>query len=321
MIKHGNNRKCTITVETLINYWMDANAYNRKESTQERYRFLVQKHIIPKLGDVDLSELTSDMLNEFIEDKLRRGRLDGTGGLSPGTVNDIYLIIKSSLKMANYRYHYYNYEMENVKTPVVKKKKIEVFSESETEKMIRSILENPTLTGIAVLLGLETGLRIGEVCALRWSDIDFEDHLLYVRRTALRINYGGWSELVIQSPKSESSERVIPLTRKTCDFLYKIHGEITKDVYILTSDPNIPMDPRTLQYRFRTFLKKNKVKHRSFHALRHSFATRSVERGVDIKSLSEILGHSNVRTTLQLYVHPSMKDKRRYMELSSIVNL
>lgn len=312
-------RGCTMTVKALIDCWV-ASSYDIKPSSRERYRLLIDKHIVPELGDLRVCDVTAEMLSQFVEKKLQNGRLDGRGGLAPKTVNDIFVIIKSALKLAKRKYNFKGTELDEVKSPTVKGRKIEVFGENETKILAEAIITAPTATNLSILMCLEAGLRLGEVCALKWTDIDFADGVLHIRRTALRINYGGNTRLVIQTPKSDASERVIPLTAKLLSLLGTIRNDADSDTYVLTGDSRKPMEPRTMQYRFRKLLKTLGIKYRSFHATRHSFATRCVERGIDAKSLSEVLGHANVKTTLQMYVHPSMETKRQYMEYASVLS-
>ena len=193
---------------------------------------------------------------------------------------------------------------------------MEVLSEWESRRISAAVLRTPTLNNTAFLLCLETGIRLGEVCALRWSDADFTSGLLHIRRTAYRINYGGRTELVTQTPKTDNSLQTIPLTAKMLSVLRQMKDK--KDCCLLTGTER-PLEPRTMQYRFRRFLERNNLPLRNYHVLRHSFATRCIEGGMDIKSLSEILGHANVQTTLQMYVHPSMASKRAAMEAASML--
>ena len=310
-------RGCTMTVKMLIDCWMNGNSCRIKESSRERYRLLIDKHIVPDLGAIRICDLTAENLSDFIDRKLRHGRLDGNGGLAPKTVNDIYVLLKSAIKLARSKYKYGGSGLDGVKAPAAKGKKIEVFSGSETRTITEAVLARPTITNISYLLCMETGMRLGEVCALKWSDIDFSDGVVCIRRTAIRINYGGYTRLAVQPPKSEASERTIPLTAKLRNLLAQTSADAAKDAYILTGDTIRPMEPRTLQHRFQQFLKAQNIRKRNFHATRHSFATRCAEHGMDAKSLSEVLGHANIKTTLQMYVHPSMKSKRSFMEAAS----
>ena len=298
-----------ITIEHLMELWLEHHKGEQKESTTERYRFLIDKHIIPQLGTISLSDVTTDMLNDFVKQKLKHGRLDQEGGLSQKTVTDILILLKSALKFARHKSYYHKVELDYVQIPSVKQKKIEVFTSSELKKITKYALAFPDITNVCILLGLETGLRIGEICALRWSDIDFEEKVLHVERTAIRIKQKNQTKLVIQTPKSENSEREVPLTPKLLELLTPFYTQ--ESYYILSQSDKQALDPRTLQYRFHRFLKQLGIRKRGFHAIRHSFATRCAESGMDIKSLSEVLGHSNVRTTLQMYVHPSMDSKRK----------
>ena len=305
-------RGCTLTVKELLAHWQAENSHI-KPTSRERYRALIQQHIEPELGAQRVCDLTEEKLNSFVDRKLKSGRLDGKGGLAPKTVNDICVIVRSALKLARRKFRY-NGE-EEIRAPAVKQRRIETFSGWECCRISAEILRKPSVENLAYLLCLETGIRLGEVCALQWSDIDFSGGTVHIQRTAYRINYGGRTELVIQTPKSECSERVIPLTAKMLSLL----RPLKTSGYLLTGSDR-PMEPRTLQYRFRRFLERLEIPVRNFHILRHSCATRCIEYGMDIKSLSEILGHADVQTTLRMYVHPSMESKRSALELASTLS-
>lgn len=163
-----------------------------------------------------------------------------------------------------------------------------------------------------MLLTAYTGLRLGELCGLQWQDVDAGAGLLHIQRTVERIaQIGGGTCLTVQPPKTENSERWIPIPK---EMLRMLKPETKQpDSYLLTGGEIVP-DPRTYQYRYKALLERCGVRYRNFHCLRHSYATRCVERGVDVKSVSELLGHADVRTTLKLYVHSSMDYKRRAVE-------
>ena len=307
-------RGCTMTVKELFTVWLARNS-QLKPTSRERYRALIEQHIQPELGLHRVCDLTEDILNAFVEKKLKFGRLDGKGGLSAKTVNDICVLVKSALKLARRKFQYAG--AEEFRAPLTKQKPMEVLCEWESRRISAAVLRAPTPSNAAFLLCLETGIRLGEVCALRWSDVDFTNGLLHIRRTAYRINYGGRTELVIQTPKTDNSQRTIPLTAKMLSVLRSFRaGE--NDYLFTGSDKH--MEPRTMQYRFQKFLKELGISHRNFHILRHSFATRCIDCGMDIKSLSEILGHANVQVTLQMYVHPSMDSKRSALETASVLS-
>lgn len=312
---------CTMTVKVIMETWLSLRSADVKESSYQRYKMLIDKHILPLLGGIRIGALTVQILSTFIADLLRNGRTDGRGGLSTKTVSDILSILKSALRMAGRNYAV-NGNLFDVKTPTVRAKPVETLGDEECRLLTRRILEAPDLNGAAYLLSLNCGLRIGEVCGLKWEDIDFDKRELAVNRTVLRIKSGLRTEVVVQTPKTESSVRVIPLTAEMLLLLSCLKNTRHNDAFILSGSRTKPLEPRTLQYRFRVFLMRNGIKLKNYHTLRHTFATRSIEKGFDAKSLSELLGHKNVKTTLQLYVHPTMLQKRKIVEaVSSLLPL
>lgn len=304
---------CKLTVNELLALWQAENS-QIKATSRERYRALIELHIQPELGARKVRELNEEVLDAFVRKKLKSGRLDGRGGLAPKTVRDICIVMKSALKLAKRKYRYSG--DGGINAPAIRQKQVEVFSQLESQRITAAVLKKLDRSSLGYLLCLETGLRLGEVCALRWSDIDLAEGVLRVQRTVYRINYGKRTELVLQTPKSENSVRAIPLTAKMLSVLRQMKDK--KDCCLLTGTER-PLEPRTMQYRFRRFLERNNLPLRNYHVLRHSFATRCIEGGMDIKSLSEILGHANVQTTLQMYVHPSMASKRAAMEAASML--
>ena len=241
-------RGCTMTVQELFVCWQLENR-EIKPTSRERYRALIEQHIQPELGSCRVCDLTEERLDSFVRKKLRSGRLDGRGGLAPKTVNDICVLVKSALKLARQKFQYCG--AEEIHAPPVKQRRVNVFTSWESQRISAAALYRPNMEKLTYLLCLETGIRLGEVCALRWSDIDFASGLLHIRRTAYRINYGGHTELVIQAPKSDCSVRTIPLTAKMLSLLSPHKN--AHDCYILTGASK-PMEPRTLQYRFQGFL-------------------------------------------------------------------
>ena len=182
--------------------------------------------------------------------------------------------------------------------------------------MSNILLANWNLENASVFLTLNTGIRLGELCALKWSDLDEQENELRIRRTVLRLKKGSKTQLVIQTPKSEQSRRDLPLQPELVELLAKLRNSAPDDSYLFSGGTK-PVDPRTVQYRFRRFLSRYHLSIHNFHVLRHSFASRCIEKGMDAKCLSEILGHANIKTTLQLYVHPSMAQKRSGMQMVS----
>lgn len=311
--------ECRLTVENLLLNWLAEHKDNIKVSSYIRYRNLVYQHLLPALGQLPLRELTAQKLITFLKQKRQTGRLDKKGGLSAKTVSDILVVIKSAVKMAAV-----NYDLANaaavleVKAPTFKQKRIETFSDWELQAITEKIMQNFTAPNMAILLCLNTGLRLGEVCALRWADIDFKAQTITVKQSVQRLTRNGKSQLLLQTPKSETSQRVIPLTAEILLMLKTLHKNRAQE-YVFGGSK--PLEPRTLQYRFAALLKSCAVRQRNFHILRHTFASRYVAAGADVKSLSEILGHANVRITMQLYVHPTIEQKRNYMANISTLNI
>lgn len=180
----------------------------------------------------------------------------------------------------------------------------------ERKRLESYLLHNQNNTNISVLLCLFTGLRVGELCGLKWSDIDFQNGTVSVCRTVQRINKHGKSEVAIGSPKSKSSVRIVPIP----DFLLAILKAKRKgdDFYIITGTSK-PTEPRTMQNRFKSILKTCGIRNVNFHLLRHTYATICIENGFDPKTLSELLGHADASITLNRYVHSSMLMKKNYV--------
>lgn len=299
----------------LLRLWMGSNQIRLKGATTRKYQYLIDTHIVPSLGNLPVSQITALSVNAFLAEKLRHGRLDQTGGLSSSYVRSIMLIISSALKFA-----VSENLCEPLRTPIYKpaceKKELPILSKEEQRKLEGQLLQELNLTGLGVLLSLHTGLRIGEVCALAWDDIDFKERVLHVRSTVARIrnetSESPATRLVIDKPKTQASLRDIPISSVVFPALLHIR-ESTASQYVI-SDGYSFISPRTYEYRYHKLLTECGIADINYHALRHTFATRCVEAGVDVKTLSEILGHANASITLNTYVHSSMELKRRQLE-------
>lgn len=301
---------CELTLKELFSQYLLQT--DVKLSTKERYRFMLERHILPHLGGIPVSRLTAKELSNFLLWMKQHGRIDGSGGLSAKTVRDLAVLIKTLLRFAQREYHCVC-DALNAKLPACTQKKIDVFSETELAVLGKALFPSKKIS-LAVMLALHAGLRVGEACALRVSDIDFLSGTLHVRQSVQRITLHGVSRLLVQRPKSDSSERIIPLHPELLLLLKRVSAKLPPDAYLMTGRADRPIDPRTCQYQFTVLLRRCGIRHRGFHALRHTFATRCVEAGADIKSVSELLGHADIKTTLKLYVHPSMESKRRCIQ-------
>ena len=286
------------TVGRLSAIFLEDTAGSVKPSTLACYRRNIRCHILPRLGERVAAELTADEVNDFIE-QLQED-------YSPKLTREVGGLLLRIVAIAGVGYG------EDVTLPKAKQKAVEVFTEPELRQMGQVILRRPDKTGLGVLLTAYTGLRLGELCGLQWQDVDAGAGLLHIQRTVERIaQTDGGTCLTVQPPKTENSERWVPIPKEMLRMLQTAQKQ--PDSYLLTGRERIP-DPRTCQYRYKALLERCGVRYRNFHCLRHSYATRCVERGVDVKSVSELLGHADVRTTLKLYVHSSMDYKRRAVE-------
>lgn len=297
--------------------WLSRERLIVKQSTYAKYCDVVKKHIEPDLGDIPLHEINSTQVNLFIYNKLSNGRLDNQGPLSSKTVRDIYTILKSIIKYAENEYHLGSIA-RNTALPKRQSTKYEILTIKEQRKLEENLREDPYHPRkVGMLLCLYTGIRLGEVCALQWQDIDFQTKLLYVRHTIQRIpaidkNSPTKTCIILDSPKTETSIRTIPLNPQIVAILKKLRSGAADECFILTNRKDF-VEPRNFQYFFHTYLKKTGIRDVNFHILRHTFASRCVEAGFDVKTLSEILGHSNTEITLNYYIHSSLDNKRKQM--------
>ena len=295
----GIHVTCRMTVKELFSEWLSAVKLRVKTSTFANYLMKVEKHILPVFGGMKYDMLTVQMLNSFIQEKL-------DSGLSVKYVSDIVIVFKSMSKYSA-KIHGFHNILADVELPKVHRSEAVLLTRNQQLHLWRYLQRNPCTTSLCVLLSLYTGLRVGEVCGLMWGDIDFEKSVLAVRRTVQRIRNGDRSTCILaDTPKSRTSQRTIPIPK----FLMKLLRESrsNENCYILSGSEHI-IEPRTLQRRFKSILKKADLPSVSYHSLRHAFATNCLQAGFDVKTLSEILGHASVETTLNRYVHTSMERK------------
>ena len=245
--------------------------------------------------------------NEFIHFKLTNGRLNGKGGLSAKSARDILTVYRS---IERYVYREYGIRESNFTMPKTEQKRTDILTLVERQKLENYLINNMSLTNLAVLLCLFTGIRIGEICGLKWEDIDLTNSTLSVKRTVQRITKNGSSQVVVGTPKSHTSIRTIPIPDFVINILEK-HKSVG-NLYILTNSAK-PTEPRTMQNRFKSILKACGIRNVNFHLLRHTYATVCIEKGFDPKALSEILGHADASITLNRYVHSSMDIKKEYV--------
>lgn len=304
----GNKKK--LTLMEIGELWLQSKKNCVKSSTYCNYKRNLEDYIYPSIGGLKYSLITKQQLNDLVEKLLVSGRKDGKGGLSKGTVKDIITILKSVSKFAHYEFKLKNI-CENLKLFKVKKNEIQALSNNERKKLETYLLDNIKLSNICIILSLYTGLRVGEICGLQWQDFNFKQGSLSVTKTVERISLGnGKTKVVVEPPKTESSIRKVYMP-PFITALLNDHKD-TPEKYVLTGKLK-PSEPRALQYKFKRILGKTNIRDMSFHSLRHTYATLCIEKGMDIKTLSELLGHSDVKITLNTYVHSSDSLKKKYV--------
>lgn len=299
-----------ITFKELCIDWLNRRKSHIKESTYSTYLSHLDNHIIPCFGELECSSLTEQDIENTV--------LKWSEDLSQKTVKDIVMILKSCIKYGN-KCGYINFDnMEIMYSSKIQTKRIKSYSADEQRLIINAVLSNLNSRSVGILITLYTGIRIGELCALKWSDIDIENGTINISKTLQRVylkdNEGiGYTKITISSPKTFSSIREIPISSDLISIIKRMYNK-SKDTYVLTSD-NKYMEPRTYRSYYNKFIKGLNINCLNFHSLRHTFATGCIESGADYKTVSELLGHSTINMTLNLYVHPSMEQKRRCVDM------
>lgn len=294
--------------------WLEQKKPQFKESTYTKYQNLLQCYILPNLGEISLSQLTVNIIDNFCKQMLQTGG-NRQKGLSPKTVADILSLMRSILRNASYNGYLIPFDLKSV---VVRQnqKEMRILTKTEQQILCQFIINNPTPKNIGILICMFTGIRVGEVCALQCEDISIFEKTIYVHQTMQRIqtndDSGEKTKIIVTTPKSQCSIRTIPIPDELIDLIKNSNMSVSG--YFLTGSSKKWIEPRTMQNHFKSISRKCNIKEVNFHALRHTFATRCIEYGFDIKSLSEILGHANVNITMNRYVHPTMDLKRNNME-------
>lgn len=317
-----NTRKDVSSIVCLHNIaeeWFNNIRPQIKESTSVKYQNLLNSYIIPELGNIPLGDITRECIEAHCNKLLLTGGCKGTG-LSPKTVSDVLSLIRNILR---YSADKGNLSPCDARSIVIKQntKEMRILSRNEQERLCQYLYLNLDAKNMGILICLFTGLRIGEICALKWEDISFTERTIYVHQTMQRIQTdccpGRKTKVIVSTPKSSCSIRRIPISDDLTQIISDFAGR--KTGYVLTGSEKKYVEPRTMENHFKRVLQDSSLDPANYHALRHTFATRCVEVGFDVKSLSEILGHASVNITMNRYVHPSMELKRENMQrLSSL---
>ena len=281
-----------------------------KRSSVSAYMLTIKNIILPILGDYELESVGSkeaESIKQACEDK----------GLSKKTIQDVIICLKNILKVANIL------EVAETKTISVLwgtgnnevKKQVEAYDKEQVRKLVASLEETPSFKNLGLLITIYSGMRIGEVCALQWKDIDLEERVIRVNKSIQRIyteedTMGKMkTELLISTPKTKSSQREIPIVQPLFKMM-KDFAKICRPDYFVCSGTTTPIEPRTYRSYYMKKIEEIGLPRLKFHGLRHTFATQLIASKADVKTVSAILGHSDITTTLNTYVHPSRDDKR-----------
>lgn len=296
-----NNKK---TIKEIVDIWKEDKRQYVKQSTMAVYLLSLENHLLPIFGGK--MEVTEEEVQTFALDKLNHG-------LSQKSIKDMLIVLKMVVRFGE-KQGWLNHVEWKVKFPANQPKAtLPILTKTHQKKLMDYLKDNFTFPNLGILVCLSTGLRIGEVCALKWSDINMDTGLLHVNRTIERIyivdSDKPHTEIVINTPKTKNSLREIPLSKELVRIFKSLMKVVNKDYYVLTNNTK-PTEPRTYRNYFNKLLKQLDIPRLKFHGLRHSFATRCIESHCDYKTVSVLLGHADISTTLNLYVHPNEEQKR-----------
>ena len=292
----------------VVELWQADKQQYVKKSTFAAYSLLITNHLLPAFaGNADIRE---EDVQQFVFAKLDEG-------LSQKSIKDILIVLKMVLRFG-VKYNLIAPRQIDIRFPTERERQeVEVLSKANQRKIMEFVKNNFTFQNLGIYICLSTGLRIGEVCALTWDDIDTEQGVIYVTKTIQRIYLVGEiekrTEIIIDTPKSKNSIREIPMTRDLLRIVKTLKRVVNGSFYVLTNSAT-PTEPRTYRNYYKRLMKQLDIPALKFHGLRHSFATRCIESNCDYKTVSVLLGHSNISTTLNLYVHPNMEQKKRCIE-------
>ena len=295
----------------IVALWKEDKKQYVKRSTFAAYTLLIENHILPSFGEMALVE--EQDVQTFVFRKLNEG-------LSHKTIKDILIVLKIILRFGA-KNQMNEYRQIDIKFPTERDKhSIDILNRSHQKQIMEYIRLHFTFKNLGIYICLSAGMRIGEICALTWDDLDVENGIIHVRKTIQRIyvieEHRKYTEVILDTPKTKNSIREIPMTKNLLKMIRPIKKIVNGNFYVLTNEPK-PTEPRTYRNYYKQFMQSLGLPLIKFHGLRHSFATRCIESKCDYKTVSVLLGHSNISTTLNLYVHPNLEQKKRCMEQMS----
>ncbi|MDE5565916.1 MAG: site-specific integrase [Anaeroplasmataceae bacterium] len=300
-------------LKELLQIWLTKYAKpTLKVRSFNKYQSLVSLHISPVIGQYDIKDITSDIIQDYLIEKLKSGNMVTHQPLAVNTIYSIVSILKQTFKLACNLELISKNPTQAIKLPPSKEKDIYALSREEQKRIEEFCLKSYKNNYLGFIICLYTGIRLGELLALTWEDVDFTKKYLYVKKTSYTLSQNNKRIIVIDTPKTKKSIRVIPLPDKLLNLL-EIYKNNSNCKYIIHTYKNKMVETRSYQRTFDSVLRKCKIKHYNFHCLRHTFVTRALELGIDIKTLSEILGHTNVSITLNRYAHSLLEYKIEQM--------
>ncbi|MDE7384848.1 MAG: site-specific integrase [Anaeroplasmataceae bacterium] len=306
-------------LKELLNLWLNKYAkLTLKIRSYSKYQDITLLHINPILGNYELESITPTLLQDYVIEKLRRGNLVTHKPLATNTVSSIVSVLKQAFHLAMNLDYIMKDPTSTIKLPPSKEKEVNALTREEQKTIEEYCLKNNKNNYLGIIICLYTGIRLGELLALTWEDIDFNKKYLYIKKTSYTLRIDKKKDFIVESPKTKKSNRVIPLPDKLINLL-TIYKNKSSCKYLIHTRGKTMVEARSYQRTFESILKKCKIKHYNFHCLRHTFATRALELGMDIKTLSEILGHTNVSITLNRYAHSLLEYK--IQEMNKIVQI
>ena len=303
---HLTAANAAVKFQEVYTRWESETRNKVKESTLANYQVKAQHFILPRFGDCPIDAITINDIRTFAQELTAQD-------LSNKYIRDILSVLKSVLLFAEQQYHVQN-PMTIFMMPPRVRPELVMLSAKDQHTLEQYIAAHHNLETLGIAIAKSTGLRVGELCALQWKNVDLDKRILTVTKTIQRIqapNGKDKTKRIITDPKSASSCRKIPIPASLLPLLLEFADE--PDVYVIAGRKT-PVEPRTVQYRFTRILKAAGLPIVNFHALRHMFATNCIRLGFDMKTLSELLGHSSVEVTMKIYVHSSLEQKAEYMD-------